>query len=172
MRFTPEIQAAGAGLLHQQCWQWGYDIRRTEGNLLIEYGFRKTKCPERQATRYSLVAGRGRVIELWGFGFFTGRSVRNGIYVNRYEFLPRHANASGEIWEPGPLAGGKPVTLAGPELRLLAGMLRWIARYEDWVLESVGVDYRRQAAAAWGKAHVDPLELPARWRSLAGALQS
>ncbi|MCS6839908.1 MAG: hypothetical protein NZ701_03935 [Roseiflexus sp.] len=39
------LQQRGAELLHLQCWLWGCDIRRPEGNLLLEYGFSRQRPP-------------------------------------------------------------------------------------------------------------------------------
>ncbi|MBO0727411.1 MAG: hypothetical protein J2P52_17565 [Blastocatellia bacterium] len=36
----------GEAMIHQ-CWNWGYDIRREEGNLLLEYGFAAPSHPRR-----------------------------------------------------------------------------------------------------------------------------
>jgi hypothetical protein len=39
------IRRRGAELLHLQCWLWGCDIRRAEGNLLLAYGFSRQRPP-------------------------------------------------------------------------------------------------------------------------------
>ena len=39
----------GQELLHQQCWNWGRDIVRSEGNLLLEAGFLKRRPPGEEA---------------------------------------------------------------------------------------------------------------------------
>ena len=35
------VRKIGTTLLDQQLWCWGQDIRRTEGNALLAYGFTK-----------------------------------------------------------------------------------------------------------------------------------
>lgn len=66
------LQRQGQELLHQQCWNWGRDIVRPEGNLLLEAGFVKQRPPEGIAgsTRYALRLADGGCWMLWGFGFF------------------------------------------------------------------------------------------------------
>jgi hypothetical protein len=51
-----ELMNRGRTLLHQQCWLWGQDIRRAEGNLLLEYGFERKRPPEgaNACSQYSL----------------------------------------------------------------------------------------------------------------------
>lgn len=62
----------------------GCAIRRPEGNLLIEYGFERDRPPEAGCSRYPLRQSARRVLVLRGFGFFPGRSLDSGIYVNRF----------------------------------------------------------------------------------------
>jgi len=172
VKFTEDIRLRGASLLHQQCWQWGCDIRRENGNLLLEYGFERERPPENACSRYSMNLGKRRVVVLWGFGFFTGRSLRSGVYLNRYEFCPRLVNVEGAVFAPEALCGGAPVRGRRAELALLAGAFRWMARYEEWIAAHEGVEYRRTGLRSWGQPFVDPVELPACWRSLATDLQS
>lgn len=40
------IQRRGQHLLSQQCWLWGRDIKRTDGNLLMTFGFERLRPPE------------------------------------------------------------------------------------------------------------------------------
>ncbi len=45
LALEPELARRGRKLLHEQCSHWGADIRREEGNLLIEYGFERYRPP-------------------------------------------------------------------------------------------------------------------------------
>ena len=60
----------GRELLHRQCWNWGRDIVRPEGNLLLEAGFVKWRPPEGETglTCYTLALPGGDSLMLWGFG--------------------------------------------------------------------------------------------------------
>lgn len=62
-------------LLDQQLWCFGCDIRRTAGNLLLEYGFERKRPPisQKGSSCYSL-NWQGKQILLWGFGIFCNGS--------------------------------------------------------------------------------------------------
>ena len=65
-----EARFAARELLAQQCWCWGRDVKRAEGNLLLEYGFTRKRAPQNEpdATNYTLRCGSA-TLRLWGFGF-------------------------------------------------------------------------------------------------------
>jgi hypothetical protein len=63
------IQRRGSMLLNQQCWLWGQDVKRAEGNLLLLHGFDRQRPPVSQDTL--LLAGNLKV-GLWGFGMYFG----------------------------------------------------------------------------------------------------
>jgi hypothetical protein len=45
-RYLPRaLRQWGETMIHQQCWNWGQDIRRRRGNLLLEYGFSRYRIP-------------------------------------------------------------------------------------------------------------------------------
>ena len=48
------VRRLGQSLLTQQCWCWGRDVTRPDGNLLLQYGFTRHRPPgqERGATTY------------------------------------------------------------------------------------------------------------------------
>ena len=54
-RLSCALQRRGSALLNQQCWFWGQDVRRAEGNLLLELGFQRQRPPEEQqgCTQYT-----------------------------------------------------------------------------------------------------------------------
>ena len=54
---------------------------------------------------------------------------------------------------------------------LLPASLRWIADYECWVQEALGLEYRQRCLAQWAKAIVAAEEMPASWRHLADVFQ-
>lgn len=161
-------------LLHQQCWNWGRDIVRPEGNLLLEAGFERQRPPERVigSTHYKLVLQGGGSWMLWGFGFFYGNPQLGGIYVNRYRFKPHWMNledVEGPIWKPDmvPPAVSPPSTSVPWELVAEAALR--IADYEDWAIERCGVEYRNDVFEQWrdSRKGIAPEQLPAAWRALA-----
>jgi hypothetical protein len=169
-----EVRRRGRVLLHQQCWLWGQDIRRPEGNALIEYGFARTRPPEGQrgSNTYRLAMPEGATLLLWAFGFFYHRDGEGGIFVPRFGFAPRLARFDGlpgETWSAAQLACCPP---RGPRgwaraRRLFIPALRWVADYERWVLDARGLAYRRACVECWPQARVPAERLVAEWEALA-----
>jgi hypothetical protein len=158
--------------MHQQCWQWGMDIRAPQGNLLLDFGFQRARPPEGRlgSSRYQLRLSSRATITLWGFGFYYARSGKGGVYVNRYECEPRFGCRAGfleEVWtkEAVPVAGSHP-----PDERTLlyltAKAYAWISGYERWVLERFGVAYRRSSLREWHEAAILPERFPGEWMRL------
>jgi hypothetical protein len=165
------LRREGQVLLHQQCWNWGYDVRRPEGNILIEYGFTRVRPPGTVQGSSQYTWNGPLTVRLWGFGFFAGRTLDRGIHVNRYEFLPRLAKMDQDVWEPAVLQSQCPHARGRACLGLLATALRWMRDYEAWVLRQCGVQYRRRALAQWNKPCILPEAMPVLWDRLAHALQ-
>lgn len=166
--------------MHQQCWCWGCDIRRPEGNLLLAYGFQRRRPPEgvHGGSAYTYELDSMASIRLWGFGLFFRIRGLSALYVNRYEFLPRLA-PSDQLPDSVFLPEQVPATLIPKNLTetevaegMLSRVMRWVAAYEAWVLDICGLAYRDSCLRGWDQPCIDPLEAPERWRSLAAALTS
>lgn len=163
----------GAELLHQQCWCWGQDIRRAEGNLLLQFGLNRTRPPEpgRGSSRYEWRDGGVEVV-LWGFGIGLRDGLSGGIYVNRYCFVPRWLPQQfllDEVWRAEQMEGHRgPATRREirRSRRLLKTLVRWIACYERWVRSTCGVDYRRRTLAEWTRTHIPADEMARRWEEM------
>ena len=168
----------GQALLHQQCWNWGRDILRPEGNLLVEAGFTRQRPPQgvTGATRYVLRLAGAECWMLWGFGFFYGTPDLGGVYVNRFQFRPRWMGldaVGGPIWNPDMIPTGEPPPDPSVLLKLAATAVRRIADYEDWTLNRCGLPYRQAVLAQWrADAKIAPERLPEAWRVLAGQIES
>ncbi len=164
----------GAELMHQQCWCWGQDVRRPEGNLLLQYGFERSRPPAEigGSSRYTLHLDGARIV-LWGFGVGYAVEGCGWIYVNRYCFVPRwmHEFASIEpVWRAEQLASRRrPFTRREirRSRRLLQSLMRWIASYERWVETKCGAHYRVRTLAAWNRASIEPCRMAAEWELLA-----
>jgi hypothetical protein len=167
-----EVSRQGTSLLNQQFWLWGRDIRRSQGNILLEFGFTKHAPPAgvRVPSRYELtIPDHGR-LTLWGFGLFFAAGNPDGLYLSRMKLAPLLSSAPGEIWEPNALpAGQKPATpeqwVRGLELLVLA--LRWMAGYERWIIDLHGAAYRQECLDAWHRSTCQPGETANRWLRLA-----
>jgi hypothetical protein len=155
-------------LLHQQCWLWGQDIKRPEGNLLLKYGFERIRPPAgiQGSTRYQIRLSDRATLSLWGFGLYYTRYGYGGVYLNRYDATPRYCHAADflpHVWTPADL----PVTGHDPQIPYLASKaFHWIANYERWVLHHYGLSYRRACLSTWHQPSILPQSLPDEWDRL------
>jgi CxxC-x17-CxxC domain-containing protein len=176
IHFTHQLQRLGTALFNQQCWLWSQDIRRVEGNLLIEYGFSRRRPPEHApgSSVYRLPINPNVMVALWAFGAFYGSATEGGVYLGRYAFapawvasldeahLPHMPDALAIVSQPRSYADHQRFRL------LLVDMLRWIGAYEQWVVETIGLDYRRECVATWTRGPQTPAErVVTEWRNLA-----
>jgi hypothetical protein len=157
------IQRRGQQLLSQQCWLWGRDVKRNDGNLLMTFGFERLRPPEETSgsTQYTLHISSDFRVRLWGFGMYFGGD--QGICVNRYEFVARSATFK-EGWQGPALIGPLP---RSQDWHLLAQASCWIAAYESWVLKTAGLPYRQSALQGWKERACRVREIPAFWTQLA-----
>lgn len=156
------LQRQGQRLLSQQCWLWGQDVKRAEGNLLIAFGFERQPPPDKVSgsTQYTHFLSPEFRIRLWGFGMYFGGE--QGIYINRYEFVARHAQFV-DGWQAAESMSFLP---RGGDLHLLMQAMVWIAAYESWVVKTVGVSYRKRVLHGWRDAACKAVDIPERWRQL------
>jgi hypothetical protein len=171
------VRRLGQRLLHQQCWNWGRDIVRPEGNLLLEAGFSRQRAPEGEtgSSRYELATDEGGVVLLWGFGLYFGDAANGGIYLNRYQFQPEWLpleRVRPPLWRPDMVPKGQKPPSARLPLDLASRAALQIADYEEWVLLRCGLEYRRRVLCEWKQAAkgLPPQTLPQSWRDLAGDL--
>jgi hypothetical protein len=181
MTFPPPVAALSRSerrlfeaLVNQQFWCWGHDIRRPEGNLLLAYGFARTRPPAGVlgSSCYRFVEPCFEVI-LWGWGLLLSGPA-GGVFLPRHGFAPRPALAplDAVCWSPEglpPLGDPSDVPAFDRWLRMAA---EWIAEYESWVLATAGLAYRRGCAADAPRATLCffPECLPALWRRAGEAL--
>jgi hypothetical protein len=166
-------------LLHQQCYCFGADIRNASGNLLLSYGFerkRSTHASEQRSSQYSLVCGDGSVLSLFAFGFCCTGSDGRGAYVNRYRFEPIPIMldlARRDAWsidEAELLERAATDTARHAAGWWIAAGTRRIAEYEEHVLATMGVDYRRAVLASFDDPAIDPMLVPRAWRAIETSL--
>ncbi|MCO5215612.1 MAG: hypothetical protein M9953_04965 [Thermomicrobiales bacterium] len=162
-------------VVRQQFWLFGWDIRRQEGNVLIELGFERTPNPtgaKSGSTRYHRVTAEGDIVTLWGFGVCWSSPDLGSIYVPRLK--PRASwtpalSTVPEYWFTD-IAGlfSAPSThreqAASDDLTLR--LLDWVIEYETSILERHGSQYRKDAIAAWRDPFGDPMLLIQHWRTL------
>ena len=161
-------------LLSQQIWCWGQDIRRKQGNWLLELGFERVRPPagvEIEDSVYTLELTENRSIILRGFGVYYCDNAHGAIFLPRYEFIPGYTeNTTLEqpLWSSDEL----------PELyfptesewdsytTMLADLVNWIQIYEQTVIDTHGIDYRTSTLMEWdnGERRVTaPQEVVGGW---------
>jgi hypothetical protein len=178
-RFPERLVSQGTRLLTQQCWYWGCDVRRPEGNLLLEHGFARTRPPAgaEGSTMYTCAPTPGAQVILWSFGVFYGREGAGGLFLNRFRFEPLltdRAMLPPAIWQMEQLpALGRAADADRTRLAALLGdLLRWVIVYERRVIDTQGLIYREACLAQWSRQR---LGLPAAalvpaWEELVGAV--
>lgn len=165
------------GLLSQQVWCWGCDILRPEGNWLIEIGFKRIQPPAKRkgySSVYALELPKRRSIVLRGFGVFYGAHHRGGVFLPRYEFLPKYTKQSFLKCPPWSIADLPKLSTPtesqqSASMSLTLDLIDWILNYEMTVIQQLGIEYRRSTLLKWndGKRPFLPAEefLPA-WQEL------
>jgi hypothetical protein len=156
-------------------WCWGWDIRRREGNVLLQYGFRRWRPPEGTlgSTAYQLDLPPSRQAVLWGFGLFYGDGADGGLFLKRFTFAPLwcpNPDLRAALWRPEDVPEfrhAEGLAERNSLGRLLSGTLRWIAEYENWVLTTLGLEYRWRCLREWPKTVTQAENVPGQWLLLA-----
>jgi len=171
------IRRRGQQLLHQQCWNWGRDIVRAEGNLLLEAGFLKRRPPEGEtgSSCYTLALPDCARLMLWGFGLLYATPRQGGVYLNRYQFQPLWLpleTVQESIWKPDMIPGAQTPPSPRVPVELTVAAFRRIADYEEWALARCGLEYRCEVLRQWKQPakRLPPRMLPEAWRALAEAV--
>ena len=169
----------GKELLDRQCWNWGRDIERPEGNLLLEAGFRRRRPPEGEAgsSCYTLALPDGDSLMLWGFGLLYRTPRKGAVFLNRYQFRPvwlPSETVREPIWKPDTVPAARTPPSPHVPVDLTVAAIRRIADYEEWALARCGLEYRRAVLRQWKRSSrgLPPQALPQAWRSLAAAIDS
>ena len=174
---TPRLRNRGARLLNQQFWLWGQDVRRSDGNLLRDYGFVHFRPPQGTQGSHAYLLGGGR-LTLWGFGLIARWGDGPEIYVGRFRFEPRFRQGActlAEVFLPtqlAPLASPRGEMEWQTALSALAATAAWIAAYERWVAARVGDGYRAVCLSRWSRATCAADEIAPIWDELAAACRT
>lgn len=162
-------------LFDQQLWCWGRDIARPEGNVLLDVGMcrHRPSEPKRGGTLYRATLHGDAEVWLWGFGLlyrepglgcvFLRRSGFDPVLVERPPERPVHRPEHlGTLTRPA--NAGQTATARA----LVRGVAGWVAGYEHWVAESLGVDYRREVLEARDESPTVPAPaMASSWERLA-----
>lgn len=176
---TLKLSDRAVELMSQQVWCWGQDILRSQGNWLIEIGFERTKPPARRKSSssiYTLNLAPGVCVVLRGFGTFYGQANVGGVFLPRFEFKPLFSvqcTPEKPFWENSDLENLYPPTLSQRDdcMGLTLKLLHWIEAYEENVLRTLGVEYRRKTLVPWFDGSPGPISaenMSSAWHDLAG----
>jgi hypothetical protein len=166
IRMPVDVKIEGQALFDHQCWAWGKDIARKEGNLLLEYGFEQIRPKSKGMTQYtvSLTGYPDLFLSIWGFGFYVGDK-QNGVFMGRSRFTPMQA--SGELKLHDKADQFQFCTRSGDWPMLLKGIGE-IARYEEWIANRFPHSYRTSCFEDFPRNVTPRIEnaLPDLWWSL------
>lgn len=176
-------------LLDQQMWCWGQDVIRPKGNALIDYGFQryspKASAGEKAIGHYILKSINNETtgtrseftVGLWGSGVYFGEPELGGVYIRRFGFagVAMNHNCPVECID----APDEFIPYAVPPesvqqisfMELFKKACRWMAAYETWCLNRLGLEYRQQCLKNWNKAIVNADQTSSAWCTIADALQ-
>ncbi|MGI9470473.1 MAG: hypothetical protein ACR2NZ_02995 [Rubripirellula sp.] len=171
------LREEGIALLSQQCWCWGRDILRPQGNWLLESGFERIEPPEGREncpSIYRITLADSSLVALRGFGVFYGNAELGGVFLPRFTFTPRytkHATLRHQPWTEADLPRMQLPSASTQNqcASLLLRLLDWIRQYEVNVVNQLGLDYRRQTLAKWNDGHrrfIPAERFASTWRRL------
>jgi hypothetical protein len=163
-----------ARLLDQQLWCWGRDISHPEGNLLLRLGMCRYRpaFATRDGTLYTARVGDSATIHLWGFGIYFVDAEHGGLFLRRGSFRPRmgsRPDALGLHTAEQVEASTRPLPASASRSarKLIEGFARWVAQYEHWIAETLGVTYRRDCLTGWDKKPVcEAKAMASRWEEV------
>lgn len=175
---NPDWRGDAAALFDQQLWCFGYDIRRAEGNLLLEMGCQRLAAPESAdcVSCYQLDLTTGERLTLRGFGVLcedlaSSRAVflhRDAFHVSWFE-----QGLESLPWRPQDVMRADPVPPHAGEqaARLLGRTIDWFAEYEQAVADRLGSAYRSDCLGERDRdPAIEPTEMASRWRTLASEI--
>lgn len=171
-RIASISEPSPGALMSQQFWFLGQDPKNRADNLLVRFGFLKEPPPDefRCASRYTWRGSAGTVV-LWAFGVLA-RQGECGIFLSRSGFNPIEVEAGTVegLWRPDDVHAV--VAAVGAPCETQAHLVPWLAaffeRYEHWVEEHAGAEYRKQCVERWHRTGVAPKVLRDRWCEIAG----
>jgi hypothetical protein len=161
--------------MQQQFWLWEKDSENIGSNLLVEYGFVRSTPPQQEsgARCYEFdLENEGR-IRLWSFGVMYCDPKHGAVFLQGPSYTPKLVGAKHAVvpaWVPEQILSPRTPRLPidGKKMaHLMPPLLAWMGSYERWMLDTVGLEYRRGCVETWEAPVCDAEKLPAEWWSLA-----
>jgi hypothetical protein len=162
-------------LFDQQLWCWGRDISRSQGNILLQLGMSRYRAIDssQEGSAYTArVPGEG-LFWLWGFGLLYSATGLGNLFLQRmpFEYFLLEQLPSRPVHHLSELTGlVRPNTARQRALivPLMEAAFQWMGKYEHWIAETLGADYRARTLAIRGRAAEIPAQDQARtWDHLA-----
>ena len=164
--------------MNDQCWCWGQDVLYPPGNLLIRYGLERLamRGPGGKTAGYTCSINDRGGIWLRGSGVLYSRGSGPSVFLARYDVRPRLITGDSPPIEKWIKEGHGSFSLAeASEEGVAAARLlvpeacAWIAAYERWIAETVGVEHRERCLQSWQKRATPADEFALRWDALGRA---
>lgn len=150
----PAIRALGDATLEKQLWCLGQDIRRPEGNLMMEYGFERNRPGTNVmgSSAYSLNDGTTQVV-VWGWGIAIAEAGKGALWIRRNNFDPQWSpieEIPSTVFRPEDLP--RSMVPSTPEeeghaLHLFQTLCSTLAKYETWIDLNQQSSYRADILA-------------------------
>lgn len=175
--FTLPLRRTTQKLFHQQCWCWGADIRHEPDNLLLVYGFTRTRSGGQGGSRYEYVVDSETSVYLWGFGAVYAVTGVGAVFLDRYDGAPMMIDPAGCCaWHWREEVNGYWTPSCSEDVDrcrgLFAGLCRWISRYERWVSAVVGQSHRAEILAEWRSAVTAASDIADEWWQIASQVDA
>jgi len=170
------IQNEWKQLFTKQLYCIGKDISY-DNNLLLQYGFTRQRPPNPDlgSSQYSLGDRTGRII-LWGFGMICATK-NDGLFLWRHAFEPKLLKINSllpHIWDPDQLPectipkNAEEILLM---LKLLVKSIKWLKRYEIWILSTYGQSYRNERLHSMYSFDKPNIRLDKSWSDLSSKFE-
>lgn len=166
-QFSKQIKPA----LQHQGWLWGKDVRCTQGNRLVAFGFERVPAPVNcsdSVTTYRLQAP-DLAIALWSYGVAAlAPDWEEAILLERangeISALSR-ASFAEHLWSHDALMD-RVRPACDEALRCAPLLFHWIGDFECAVQDLIGIDAREAELTEWKLALRSAASLPPTWFDL------
>jgi hypothetical protein len=151
LKFNRKINRKSKALYNTQMWCLGCDILYPKKNLLVEYGFAKSRPPPPMwgSSSYELLTQDSFSLTLWAFGVVIKHHQVGSLYIKRHEFDLRYSNNlidTKNCFRPSGLAVIKRSNESNYEsiLILLQRLCQIFSDYELWLAKTTPPQYREK----------------------------
>jgi hypothetical protein len=139
-------------LFDQQLWCLGQDVVNSAGNILLELGMCRYRCPyeaKSASTLYTAQVESSGYLFLWGFGAMYAEPGQGGVFLRRFDFSPMLTTRESGLGlhkseQLGPLKKPTSPSDLHSIRHLLPRLVGWFAKYEHWINENYGLAYRNE----------------------------